>query len=74
MRARARGRGGMMAAIRSAPVSVCFYDFTTHKSSTVFETEVMDFSGVALSPDGKYIVYPRVDQTETNLMLVEGFQ
>jgi Tol biopolymer transport system component len=74
MRARARGRGGMMAAIRSAPVSVCFYDFTTHKSSTVFETEVMDFSGVALSPDGKYIIYPRVDQTETNLMLVEGFQ
>jgi len=74
MRARARGRGGMMAAMNSAPVTVYFYDFATHKSSAVFETDVMDFSGVALSPDGKYIVYPRVDQTETNLMLVEGFE
>jgi Tol biopolymer transport system component len=69
-----RERGGVMRSLNSAPVTVSFYDFATHKNSPVFETEVMDFSGVAISPDGKYIVYPRIDQTETNLMLVEGFQ
>jgi dipeptidyl aminopeptidase/acylaminoacyl peptidase len=69
-----RGRGGMMASMNSAPVTVCFYDFATRKTNPIFETEVMDFSGVALSPDGKYIIYPRVDQSETNLMLVEGFK
>ena len=74
MRGRGGNRGGMMLAFNSAPITVCFYDFATRKSSTVFETEVMDFSGLSLSPDGKYILYPRVDQSETNLMLVEGFK
>jgi hypothetical protein len=70
-----RGRGrGMMPSFKSTGITVCFYDFATRKSSSVFETEVMDFSGVALSPDGKYVIYPRVDQSETNLMLVEGFK
>jgi Tol biopolymer transport system component len=71
---RGRGRGGMMPSFNSTGIAVCFYDFDTRKSTPIFETEVMDFSGVALSPDGKYIIYPRVDQSETNLMLVEGFK
>jgi Tol biopolymer transport system component len=71
---RARGGRGGMPSFNSAPVTVCFYDFNTRKSAPVFETEVMDFSGIAISPDGKYILYPKVDQSETTLMLVEGFQ
>ena len=71
---RGRGRGGMMPSFNSTGIAVCFYDFDARKSTPVFETEVMDFSGVAISPDGKYIIYPRVDAGETNLMLVEGFK
>jgi Tol biopolymer transport system component len=68
-----RGRGGGMP-FNSAPITVCFYDFGTRKSTPIFETEVMDFSGIAISPDGKYILYPKVDASETTLMLVEGFK
>jgi hypothetical protein len=71
---RGRGRGGMMPSFNSTGITVCFYDFATRQSAPVFETEVMNFSGVAVSPDGRYIIYPRVDASETSLMLVEGFK
>ena len=71
---RMRRDRGMMQSLRSAPITVNFYDFETRKSTTVLETEIMDFAGVAISPDGKYVVYPLADASETNLMLVEGFK
>jgi Tol biopolymer transport system component len=56
---------------------VSFYDYAARKSTVVFRVRMMDSSmpvGFAVSPDGKYILYPMVDQSQTNLKLVENFQ
>ena len=58
-------------------VLVSLFDEATRKTSVVFRVRMTDFSvpaSFSVSPDGKYIVYPMVDQSQTNLKFVEHFQ
>jgi Tol biopolymer transport system component len=54
-----------------------FFDFASKRNTTIMRMKRGDMNGNAafsVSPDGKYILFPRVDQSETNLMMVENFK
>ena len=62
---------------RRRRASVWFYDFATQKTTEVLrlkEGEVSRDATFDVSPDGKGILYPRVDRTETGIVLVENFR
>ena len=61
----------------SRTASIAYVDFESRSEESLFTLKRTEFDRGAsfdISPDGAYIIYPRLDQTETNLMLLEGFR
>jgi TolB protein len=58
-------------------IAVLYYDFGTKKISDVYRLPGRNFGYTpvfSISPDGKNVLFARVDQTQTNLMLLERFK
>jgi DNA-binding beta-propeller fold protein YncE len=61
---------------RSRTANIVFFDFATAKvaRSIPVEKDVMTWGGLAISSDGRWLVYSQIDDVGTDLMLVEGFR
>ncbi|MGA2194037.1 MAG: hypothetical protein ABSH40_02120 [Bryobacteraceae bacterium] len=58
-------------------MAVSFFDFAARRSEVVFHIKDSNSGGsptFSVSPDGKNVLYPRVDQSQTNLVIVEDFR
>ena len=63
----------------SRSIVIMLNDLSSQKDTEVFRINNLDFGrGVSfsfdVSPDGKHILFSKVDRNQTNLMLVEGFR
>ena len=54
--------------------SVQFYDFATGKSSQVFPMHGGVSNGLAVSPDGRTLLFAQKDEVRSDLMLVRNFR
>ena len=70
------GSGGTGLYGINQPAELLFYDFKNKRlSKTGFTTpRRIGNNGIAVSPDGKRLVFPQYDELGSNLMLVEHFR
>jgi hypothetical protein len=61
----------------TAPAAVKFFSFASNSTTQVATLEKLRFvhyQGLTVSPDEKAILYPQLDQTAGEVMLVEDFR
>lgn len=54
-----------------------FFDFQSRKTTRITELRgemLISSPGLAVSPDGRYLLYPQVDEAAGDLILLEGFR
>jgi hypothetical protein len=61
----------------TTPVQVKLFDFATKKSKSISHIDLgpgIPLQGFDMSPDEKWILYTRVDELDSDIMLVENFR
>ena len=72
---RPSGEGGIYSIDRpSGETRLQYFDFATRRSTTVARNLGNVDTGLTSSPDGRTILYTRVDSSVDDLMLVENFR
>ena len=69
--------GAFRAQAASSPQPVRLFSFRTGKTRTVAKINKKlagGAGGLAVSPDGKWLLYAQVDRDDRDIMLVDGFQ
>jgi Tol biopolymer transport system component/DNA-binding winged helix-turn-helix (wHTH) protein len=58
----------------NAPRSLCYFEFATKRTRTIFAIGKDFDQGLSVSPDGRWILYSQVDEVNSDIMLIEGFR
>jgi Tol biopolymer transport system component len=61
---------------RAQPVAINFFEFSTKKIRQIatLNKPPIEWGGLSLSPDGKWLAYSQVDDTPSDIMLVDHFK
>ncbi len=54
--------------------SLRFYDFETKKTRELFRAERNFGEGITISPDGRYLLFSRIDANNSDIMVARGFR
>ena len=65
---------GIYYLAATGKLSIRLLDFRTGKTTEVLSSDDVQELGLALSPDGRRILFSKVDQYDSDLMLVENFR
>jgi serine/threonine protein kinase/Tol biopolymer transport system component len=61
----------------NAPHSICYFDFASRQVQQITEVD-RDFNilngGMTVSPDGRWLLYSQVDESTSDIMLVDHFR
>jgi len=67
-------QGGVYFFPRNDILTLNYFDFSTRKARPIFKISGGGaFPGLSVSPDGRYILYPELDDYRSDIMLVENF-
>src|ERR1700675_3045950 len=56
------------------PRSICFYDFASQPTREIFRGEKDLSEGMSISPDRRYLLYSQIDESNSDIMLVNNFR
>src|SRR6202795_2093992 len=56
------------------PRSICFYDFASQPTREIFRGEKDLSEGLSFSPDRRYLLYSQIDESNSDIMLVNNFR
>jgi len=65
---------GIYFSPQDNPRSICFYDFATRHTREIFRTDKDLAAGMSISPDRRYMLYSQIDESNSDIMLVNNFR
>jgi len=66
-------RDGIYFAPQDSPRSICFFDFATRHTREIFKADKDLSDGMSVSPDGRYLLYSQIDESNANIMIANHF-
>jgi hypothetical protein len=67
-------QGGVYFFPRDDILTLNYFDFSTRKARAIFKISGGGaFLGLSVSPNGRYVLYPQLDDYRSDIMLVENF-